>query len=81
LSRQAQYTGGFANTWHAGYDDMGHIAIFRYDLQSLNRLCISDHVVEEDWPVFLDPDVPNLAYTKTKNTNSMRTGSPYHGNS
>jgi len=39
---------------------MGHIAIFGYNLQSLNRLCITDDIVEEDWSVLLDPIIPGL---------------------
>jgi hypothetical protein len=38
---------------------MGHIAIFRDDFESFDRLSIANYIIEEDWPVFLNPGFIN----------------------
>lgn len=55
LSRKAKNRCGFANTWHARYDDMRHIAIFGYDFESLDRFRVADNVIQEDRSVLFDP--------------------------
>ena len=34
---------------------MRHISIFRNDLESFNGLGISYYIIEEDWPILLNP--------------------------
>lgn len=34
---------------------MGHVALFCDDLESLDRFCVADHIVEEDWSVLFYP--------------------------
>lgn len=38
---------------------MGHVAIFRNDLESLDRLCVADDIVEKNGSVFFDPKKRN----------------------
>jgi hypothetical protein len=56
---------------------MGHVAVLCYDLQSLNRLCITHDVVEENWPVFLNPIVA-MSVEPMLEGRRIRA---YHGNS
>lgn len=55
LPRQAQYARGLTDARHARDDDMGHVAISGNNLEALDRLDVSDYIVEEDGAVFLDP--------------------------
>jgi hypothetical protein len=41
---------------------MWHIAIFGYDLEALDCLCVADDIIEENGTVFLDPGKPLLLH-------------------
>jgi hypothetical protein len=35
----------FADTWHSGDDDVGHVAFSSDDLEAFYRFCVADDVV------------------------------------
>lgn len=45
----------FADTWHSGDDDVGHVAFSGDDLEELYRFCVADNIVEEYGSVLFDP--------------------------
>ena len=57
------------------YDDMRHIAILRYDFQSVNCIGITDYIVQHLRTVFLDPIVssPSIALLLARRTMASHT--------
>ena len=45
----------FADAGHAADDDVGHVAIFGDDFETLDCFGVAYYVVEVDWAVLLDP--------------------------
>ena len=55
LAGQAEDGCCFANAGHAADDDVGHVAIFGDDFETLDCFGVAYYVVEIDWAVLLDP--------------------------
>ena len=55
LAGEAEDGGCFADAGHAADDDVGHVAVFGDDLETLDCFGVAYYIVEVDWAVFLDP--------------------------
>ena len=55
LAGEAEDGGCFADAGHAADDDVGHVAVFGDDFETLDCFGVAYYVVEVDWAVFLDP--------------------------
>ena len=51
----------FADAGHAADDDVGHVAIFGNDFETLDCFGVAYYVVEVDWAVLLDPGIVLVA--------------------
>lgn len=55
LARKTQNAGGFADTRHAGDDDVRHVALSCDNLETLNGLGVAHDIIKKDRSVLLDP--------------------------
>ena len=55
LAGETEDGGCFADAGHAADDDVGHVAVFGDDFETLDCFGVAYYVVEVDWAVFLDP--------------------------
>ena len=53
----------FADAGHAADDDVGHVAIFGDDFETLDCFGVAYYVVEVDWAVLLDPGMALVVVT------------------